>query len=176
MEAIYAVDAKNGLSKDGVIPWHSKRDMNFFMNKTMHNVVIMGRKTYLSLPKRPLKNRLNIVLTRDFVVDTQEKNVLFTNNDTIYKDILENRDYYMSMCPSLNPDFKIFFIGGKIIYEKYIPLCETVWLTRIKKDYSCDLFFDYDYSKQFKDEVAIEEDDELKIVKIVKIMKIMKLS
>jgi dihydrofolate reductase len=165
MEAIYAVDAKNGLSKDGVIPWNSKRDLNFFMKQTLHNVVIMGRKTYFSLPKRPLKNRLNIVLTHEFVVDTQEKNVLFTSNDTIYKFILENREYYLSMYPALNPDFKIFFIGGKIIYEKYIPLCETVWVTRIKKDYSCDLFFEYDYSKQFKDEAIIEEDDELKIVK-----------
>jgi dihydrofolate reductase len=63
MEAIYAVDCNNGLSKDGIIPWHSKKDLKFFMNMTKNNVVIMGRNTYFSLPKRPLKDRLNIILT-----------------------------------------------------------------------------------------------------------------
>ena len=66
MKAIYAIDSKNGLSKNGVIPWKSKRDMSFFMNKTKNHIVIMGKNTYFSLPKenRPLKNRFNIVLHR----------------------------------------------------------------------------------------------------------------
>ena len=67
------------------------------------------------------------------------------------------------MCPFLNSDFKIFFIGGKKIYEQFIPLCEKVWVTEIKKDYSCDLHFEYDYSTQFKELQIIEEDDEFKI-------------
>ena len=70
MEAIYATDINNGLSKDGVIPWKSKKDMSFFMNKTKNNVVIMGRNTYFSLPDnvRPLKNRLNLLTKRLFIV------------------------------------------------------------------------------------------------------------
>ena len=44
MEAIYAIDLKKGLSKDGVIPWKSKKDLKFFADKTKHNVVIMGKK------------------------------------------------------------------------------------------------------------------------------------
>ena len=50
MEAIYAIDSKNGLSKDGIIPWNSKKDLKFFYDKTRYNVVFMGRKTYFSLP------------------------------------------------------------------------------------------------------------------------------
>jgi dihydrofolate reductase len=65
MEAIYAIDSKYGLSKKGFIAWKSNKDMIFFKNKTMNNIFIMGKNTYFSLPKnyRPLKNRLNIVLT-----------------------------------------------------------------------------------------------------------------
>ena len=172
MEAIYAVDLKNGLSKFGQIPWHSKKDLRFFMNTTKNNIVIMGRKTYFSLPKRPLKDRLNIILTSTpteflFDEDTDLNNVIFTSNEKIHNSILNNRENYLKSFPCLNNNFKIFFIGGKQIYEKFIPLCERIWVTKIKKDYSCDLFLEYDYSKEFKEEF-IEEDDELKIVKYEK--------
>ena len=60
MEAIYAIDLNNGLSKEGIIPWKSKKDLKFFQKKTINNVVIMGKNTYFSLPDevKPLKNRL----------------------------------------------------------------------------------------------------------------------
>lgn len=170
MEAIYAIDSKNGLSKDGVIPWNSKKDLKFFFEKTKKNVVIMGKNTYFSLPEniRPLKNRLNIVLSSNsqyfLELDDNNKNVIFTNNDKIYNSIINYREKYLIIFPFLNKDFKIFFIGGKKIYEQFIPLCERVWVTRIKKDYLCDLVFDYDYSKQFKEPQIIEEDDELQIL------------
>ena len=169
MEAIYATDINNGLSKDGVIPWKSKKDMNFFMNKTKYNVVIMGRKTFFSLPDnvRPLKNRLNVVLTSNPDQFEDYKEVIFTDDVNKYKSILNNKSNYREMFPYLNSDFKIFIIGGKNIYEQYIPLCETVWVTRIKKNYSCDLFFHYSLrdSKQFKEPEIIDEDDELTIYK-----------
>jgi dihydrofolate reductase len=80
---------------------------------------------------------------------------------------LNYREKYCKQFSSLSSNFKIFIIGGKKIYEQFIPLCERVWMTRIKKDYSCDLFLDYDYSKQFKEE-TIDEDDELIIKKYEK--------
>lgn len=175
MEAIYAVDVKNGLSKLGSIPWHSKKDLKFFMNTTKNNIVIMGKNTYLSLPEgnRPLKNRLNIVLTskpeefKSDILSGLPSNQIVTNNDKIHEYILNNREKYFKSYPFLKYDFKIFFIGGKQIYEQFISLCDRVWVTQIKKDYSCDLFLDYDYSLDFKEEL-IEEDDELKIVKYEK--------
>ena len=115
-----------------------------------------------------LKNRLNIVLTTNpEVYSNDEKyknidNLIFTSDQNIYKEILQNKEQYAS---SLNPDFKIIIIGGKQIYEMYFPLCETVWVTRIKKDYSCDLQIDYDFSKQLKDREVIKDDDELIITK-----------
>lgn len=169
MEAIYAIDLNCGLSKDGVIPWKSKKDLKFFADKTKYNVVIMGKHTYFSLPDnvRPLKNRLNIVLTskpEEFLeFKNGTENVIFTNNDEIYNSILNYREKYLKKYHFLSSDFKIFFIGGKQIYEQYIPLCEKVWVTQIKKDYSCDLELNYDFLKQFKEQQLIEEDEELKI-------------
>lgn len=174
MECIYAVDIKNGLSKDGKIPWHSKKDLQFFMNKTKNNVVIMGKNTYFSLPSL-LKNRLNVILTRniselkELITNKSESSTdyLITDNDKIHEFILNNREKYLQEYPFLKNDFKIFFIGGKIIYEKYIPLCKTIWVTKIKKDYLCDLILDYDYSNEFNKEL-VDEDKELTIIKYVK--------
>ena len=174
MEAILAIDTNNGLSKNGIIPWKSTKDLNFFYKKTRNNVVIMGKNTYLSLPhsSRPLKNRLNIVLTTNpdlFLNDMSEcdNNVIFTNNENIHNSILKHKDTFKRFYPALSPNFKIFIIGGKQIYEKYIPLCETVWVTKIKRYYSCDLTFDFDFEKEFK-ELEYSEDDEIKITQFIK--------
>ena len=175
MEAILATDINFGISKDGIIQWKSKKDMRFFFNKTKNNVVIMGKTTYFSLPEqfRPLKDRLNIVLTSNpclYMNNTEYvyPNLIFTDDDTINFHIKENREKFLDIYPFLSSNFKIFIIGGKQIYEKYISLCSTVWVTTIKNNYSCDLFFNYDYQQQFKDEL-VEEDDELKIVEWKKI-------
>ncbi len=167
MEAILATDINSGISKNGLIPWKSKKDMRFFFNKTKNNIVIMGRSTYFSLPEqyRPLKDRLNIVLTRDpeLFIHLEENNLFFTNDDKIYESILNNREKYLRLCPALSSNFIIFIIGGKQIYEKYITLCDKVWVTTIKKNYSCDLFFNYNYSELFKERID-DDDDELKII------------
>jgi dihydrofolate reductase len=174
MEVIYAIDSMNGLSKKGVIPWKSKKDILFFINKTKNNIVIMGKNTYFSLPEqhRPLKNRFNVVLTNtpklyDFY-STENANVLFTNNNNIYKVILENKKKYCEIYHFLHEDFKIFFIGGKTIYQQFIPLCDKICVTYIKQNYNCDLFIESDYLKQFKANIC-DEDDELKIVEYTRI-------
>lgn len=172
METIYAIDSNSGLSKNGIIPWKSKKDMTFFMNKTKNNVVIMGKNTFFSIPEenRPLRNRLNIVLTstpQDFSKN-MNSNVLFTRDNNIYQTILQNRDKYYDNYQFLNADFKVFFIGGKTIYEQFIPLCDKIWVTYIKRDYNCDLSIDYDYSDSFSAKVY-DEDDELKIVEYTRI-------
>jgi len=178
MESILVLDDNNGLSKEGIIPWNNKKDLNFFYKKTKNHVVIMGKNTYFSLPDniRPLTNRLNIVLTRQpnfFLNEPFEqykqnikKDVIFTNNMNIHSAILNNREKFCNMYPALSSDFKIFIIGGKKTYDYYIPLCETIWVTRIKKCFSCDLTFDIDLENNFK-EISVEEDNEISISKYI---------
>jgi dihydrofolate reductase len=175
MELIYATDINNGLSKNGFIPWSSMKDLKFFYNITKHNIVIMGKNTYFSLPEtiRPLKNRLNIVLSREVDISKYNQNynnLIFTNNSDIHKIILNDRDYYKKLYPFLLDNFKIIIIGGKNVYEQFIPLCNVIWRTIIKKNYDCDLFLDchlfleYDYNN-YKNKTVIEEDEELIIYK-----------
>jgi dihydrofolate reductase len=174
MEAILALDSNNGLSKEGILPWKSLKDLQFLYKITKNNVVIMSKYTYLSLPDniRPLRNRLNIVLTHHpnlFLEDStiiKKSDILFTNNFNIHQVVLHNRENFCAFYPSLSRKFKIFFIGGKDIYDQYIPLCEAVWVTRIKKYYACDLTFEFDIKKQFK-ELSKEEDDDMEVTHYV---------
>jgi dihydrofolate reductase len=166
MEAIYATDSEHGLAKDDIIPWKSKKDINFFLNKTLYNVVLMGRKTFFSIPTkhRPLRNRLNIVLTNNKDIQhTHLDNTIFTNDFNIYNTILTNKTLYNIKYPYLQLNFKIFVIGGKHIYEQFIPLCNKIWVTIIKHNYNCNLFFYYNFSNNFNKNI-IDDDNELTII------------
>jgi dihydrofolate reductase len=147
--------------------------MTHFYKKTTGNIVIMGKNTFFSIPeeRRPLKNRLNIVLTTQphLYQDISNSAVIFTNDDTIYIDFLNSPENYRNMYPFLHENFKVFVIGGKQIYEKLIPCCDTIWVTQIKKDYNCDLFLKNIYNFNNKMMVTeIENDDELVIYKYEK--------
>ena len=98
--------------------------------------------------------------------------VIFTNNDRIYDFILSCREKYLEMYPFLNRDFKIIIIGGKKIYDLYIPLCKDIWVIRTKKCFSCDKTYDFNKEKLFS-EFLFQEDDHVCITKYKLIKKIM---
>ena len=158
VEAILAVDSNNGLAKDGKIPWKSKIDMKFFKNKTINNVIVMGSKTLLSLPKsEPLNDRINIVVTND--------HNKYLNNYAKYDNLwFVNHKNVINILKHCYKDKTIFIIGGSQIYNLLLPYCSTIWLTRIKKNYDCDLFFNYDIT-EIKKRVEYE-DDELQITQL----------
>jgi dihydrofolate reductase len=159
VEGLVAIDNNFGLAKENTIPWKSKKDMSFFKEKTINNIVVMGSKTLLSLPNSiPLKDRLNIVITRnkDKYLKIYEKynNLLFVDENEIVK-FLFNNNY---------KNKKIFIIGGLQIYKLLLPYCSRIWLTKIKQNYDCDLIFDYDISTF---ESTIEYDnEELEIIQL----------
>lgn len=162
MEAILAFDIKKGISKNGVLHWNIKEDLQFFYSKTKCNVVIMGKNTYFSIPddKKPLKNRLNIVLTREpskyKEIVEKYNNVIFTDNENIHENILLFPYKYNDMYSVLDKFFKIFIVGGNEIYKKFIPICKIIWVTKIKHDYGCDLFFDYNLENNVQEEKVFE--------------------
>jgi dihydrofolate reductase len=174
-EAIVAVDQKFGLAKNGQIPWKSKTDMNFFKTITTNNIVVMGSKTLLSLRNaNPLPNRLNIILTRDpskFANDDKYKdldNILFLD-EIMFKSFLKDpsvliKEEYNKF---LKNDPKIFIIGGEQIYKAYCNICSTIWLTKIKANYECDLIFSFGSILLNTDQYKYDtyyEDDELLII------------
>ena len=128
----------NAIGFAGKIPWKCREDMKFFRETTTKtknhekiNAVIMGRKTFESLPA-PLPNRLNVVLTRNPVI--HHDNVIFSNN---FEEIIAKLE--------LNPDIEtIFVIGGEMIYREaiYHPKCEKIYLNKIDVEVAeADSFF-----------------------------------
>jgi dihydrofolate reductase len=180
IEAIVAVDQGFGLAKNGQIPWKSKTDMNFFKTTTTNNIIVMGSKTLLSLRNAlPLPNRLNIVLTREpsyFKNDAKYKdldNIIFLNENEFDKFLKEPHLNQSSLIKPVHnkyfkDDIKIFIIGGEQIYSKYCSKCDTIWLTKIKANYECDLIFSY-YDVLFNSEKykcdVYYEDEELQIMR-----------
>ena len=162
VHAIAAYDIFNGIAKNGTIPWHIPEDMRFFKNVTSKNVVIMGRNTFASLNYEPLKDRLNIVITMSpeklLKYCDNYSNVIFTDNKNIHLDIIRNSNEYANRYYFLNKHFKIFYIGGEQIYKKFIPICSTIWITKVKFDYDCDLFFstELDNNVEYKSNLITE--------------------
>ena len=101
---IIALNEKNGIGLNNEIPWKCPEDLRFFRQMTENNVVVMGRKTWESLPHRPLKNRINIVLSRNQMENLPENTYCFNS--------LEKALSYE------NNDKKIFVIGGSEIYKQ----------------------------------------------------------
>jgi dihydrofolate reductase len=150
-----AVDLLNGLAKNDKIPWKNKTDMKFFKNKTLDHTVVMGTKTLLSLPNAlPLSNRINIVITNQ----KDKYSSVYKNISNLFFLDLEQTINFMK----LNTNITFYIIGGNQIYNLLLPYCSTIWLTKIKKNYDCDLIFSYDISSYNKE--VIYEDTELEIM------------
>ena len=114
---IAAVDRKGAIGKGGKLPWHYSADMKFFRETTMGHAVVMGRKTWLTIGK-PLKNRLNIVLSRDTDIEPQESLIVLSDIDSV-----------LSFYRSLTTD--LFVIGGAQIYEAFLPHIEKWIITEV---------------------------------------------
>lgn len=126
---IAAVDSDNGIGLCGVMPWGSiKEDMAFFRATTVNSTVIMGRVTFESLGSKPLKNRKNIVITRNIKKDTEE--VFYrTSLIEVLKESLINKEH------------QVFIIGGASIYSEALLYADRIYLTHIPKCYNCDRQF-----------------------------------
>ena len=118
---IAACDSKMGIGKDGGIPWACKEDMRLFKQITTGHKVVMGRKTWDSL-SGPLPNRTNIVISRnkDLYIDGA-----IVSNDLVW--------------PGNSHD-ALFVIGGREIYNMYMPYADSLYLTQIDGDFNCDTF------------------------------------
>ncbi|MCA9399191.1 MAG: dihydrofolate reductase [Candidatus Omnitrophica bacterium] len=138
------MDAARGIGRKGSLPWHLPGELKHFKSVTTKvddsqkkNAVIMGRKTWESIPEkfRPLPGRFNIILSRnpDFV--SPEGVLVFDN----FQRSLEFLD--SSGCRK-NIE-KVFVIGGAQIVTEAVkhPLCQKIYLTHLQKQYDCDVFF-----------------------------------
>lgn len=144
---IAAVDRKNAIGKRGKLPWHYSADMKFFRETTTGHAVVMGRKTWLTIGK-PLKDRLNIVLSRDSSIEPQDSLLVLTDVDSV-----------ISFNHSLTTD--LFVIGGAQIYRAFLPHIEKWIITEVPLTVSgADAFMPEGYLEEFKetDSRTLEDD------------------
>ena len=124
---IVIIDEQNAIGKNGDLLCHLPNDLKHFKRITEHHTIVMGRKTFESLPKGALPNRQNIVLTND-------KNAHFDNCI-----ICHSLDEVWQHC---SDEKEVFFVGGGEIYKTMLPQADKLYLTRIHHTFeNADTFF-----------------------------------
>lgn len=128
MNIIVAIDNNYGIGKNNDLLISIPEDMKFFRKMTTDSVVIMGKKTLESFPNsKPLKNRINIVITTDTNYNVEDAIVVHSINDAI----TEAKKY----------EKEIFTIGGASIYKQFIDIVNTLYITKIYKNFNAEVFF-----------------------------------
>ena len=122
---IWAQDQNGGIGKDGQLPWHIPEDLKNFKKLTLNSTIVMGRKTWDSLPIKPLPNRRNIVLSSKHVTNTEYY--------TSAQECIEKLDFS-------NDD--LFVIGGSTVYQCFIHRADELHITIInERTKGIDIFF-----------------------------------
>lgn len=131
ISAIVAIDENYGIGYKGDLLCSIKEDLKHFKELTTNNIVVMGRKTWDSLPKKPLPNRVNIVITNSVTNLSLKDNVIYVRLD-LFKRIIKE----------LGEKSNIYIMGGSHIYKELLPYCEYVHLTKIHKSFeNVDTYF-----------------------------------
>ena len=144
VKLIVAVCQGNGIGRDNQLPWRIKTELAHFAKMTKStidfskkNAVVMGRKTWESLPARvrPLKNRINIVLSR-------QPQSLISDHEDVF--VCHNYDEALSRVDDMKDKIEsCWIIGGTSVYQEAMnhQRLDKLYITRILKDYDCDTFF-----------------------------------
>lgn len=138
---IVAICNNNGIGRNGSLPWNFKNELKYFAKKTKglqgeKNAIVMGRKTWESIPKKPLPNRDN------YVVSSTLENKYSYNSFNKILQVCREKQYN-----------NVWIIGGVSLYEYFLKhnLVDYLYITRIHKNYECDTFFPKNIpNKQFK--------------------------
>jgi dihydrofolate reductase len=123
---IAVLDQANGIGKDNKLLCHLPADLKRFKQLTNGHSIIMGRKTFESLPKGPLPNRENIILSRDLNYTAQGCNILHSIEEVFLQCQFEE---------------EIFIIGGAEIYSSFFHLANFLYITRINHVFEADTYF-----------------------------------
>ena len=125
IRAILAHDAYWGIGKNGNLPWpKNAEDLAWFKECTENSMVVMGRRTWESLPRRPLPNRRNVVVSRN-------------SEDSNTAQVVDPNDLAQFLVLQSAP---IWIIGGAQLLESCLPIVEELWLNDVGGDYDCDVF------------------------------------
>ena len=165
VEIVVATDCNGVIGVDGKIPWNCPEDLKLFKELTEGHVVVMGRKTYESLPEKfkqgGLPNRTNIIMSRSLdYCATMNRGTGLTNNGIVF---VHQEPKYIKEYWTEEANGKIFIIGGEEIYKLWMPYVDVIHHSRIATEVNTEFaqtvakfeFVDEDwgcpFSKGYKD-------------------------
>ena len=140
ISAIVAVDNNWGIGYQGELLERLPPDMKYFKELTMGNIVIMGRKTWDSLPVKPLINRHNVIISKS-IPETKLPQIITDREDPVtflqMNSLIQNWEKVKRFSNK-----EIFIIGGGEIYKQLLPYCDRVYVTLIEKSHdNVDTYF-----------------------------------
>lgn len=145
---IVAIAKNRVIGKNNQLIWHLPKDMKFFMDTTIHHPVIMGRKNFESIPEkyRPLKNRDNIIITRNQNYTAEGCAIVYSIEESIE---------YVNKNLKTN---ELFIIGGGEIYKKCLEMdiVDRMYITHIETAFDGDTFFPEINRKNWTSETIME--------------------
>lgn len=122
---IVAIGKNNEIGKDNKLLWHLPNDLKFFKETTINKTIIMGRKTFESLPgKLPKRKHIIITTNHDYQLD-----------EILFHSIKEALDY-IKTCKE-----ECFVIGGASIYQEFLPYAKYLYITKVEDNKDADAYF-----------------------------------
>ena len=169
---ITAVDKNMGIGLYNNIPWkdteEGKKDMLFFRKQTKNNAILIGYNTWKSIG-RLLPDRLNIIITKSHYDEMKIIESNHYNNDKLDNNIKRNTEVkiFNNLIEGLNfsldyenkTNKRVYICGGEKIYKEYLQRFtpKTIYLTKIKNNYNCDVFFPSDLLYNFTNNNSYKE-------------------
>ncbi|MBW9144774.1 dihydrofolate reductase [Clostridium sp. CM027] len=127
LTCIVAIGENFAIGKNNKLLWHFSKDLKRFKQITSGNTIIMGRKTFESLPGiLPQRHHIVITQNKDFVVNDERVTVL-NSKEELLETLEDSKEY--------------FVIGGGEIYKLLLPHCNKIHLTKVHKEYDAEVFF-----------------------------------
>ncbi len=148
---IVCTDIEGGIGKNNKIPWKLSSDLKRFRELTsktsdsnLKNAIVMGRKTWESLPRKPLPDRINIIVSNTLKDVYKDENIIICKT---FDEVFIKNDKIETY----------FVIGGAKLYEHALcdPRCNMIYLTKIYSKFDCDVFFP---------DISFEENDNFKLI------------
>lgn len=153
MNLIVGFNHKNVIGNDNKIPWYIPEDLKLFQKITKNHIIVMGRKTFESLPNGPLKNRINVVIT--------DQTELYENSNErlIYTNFADS----FALLETLQKETQkeVFIIGGNTIYKQYFEYCTKFHISYINNTQNGDTTFPHNI-QYFQDHYTLVINDEKK--------------
>ncbi|WP_061313472.1 dihydrofolate reductase [Clostridium botulinum] len=152
LSIIVAIAKNNVIGNDNKLIWHISEDLKRFKEITSAKTIVMGRKTFESLPG-VLPNRKHIILTRDknFKVNSECVEIIYDFDELLSK--------------YKNSDTEVFIIGGGEIYKQLLPHTHKLYLTKINKDFDGDTYFPQinydDFKVDYESDIITDEKSKL---------------